>query len=409
MVRNNAILSKTLKIVDSQKRIINHRNGGFYRVLSSDVKTKHGINPSCILFDELHAQPNDNLWRVLTSGTDYARSQQLIFVFTTAGVYNKESIWWRVREKARQVRDGIIKDSSFLPVLFIADPEKDRVDDEDLWVRVNPSIGHIFTIEKIRKDYETARLDHVELQDFKRFRLNIPIKSLSRWMPMGNWDLCKKEEISEEDLEGRVCAAGIDLSSTTDLTAKALVFPPLEEDGNWIIKIKCYCPADTILDRSRQDKVHYNIWSEQGFITATPGNFVDYAFVKRDLLEDARRYDLREVAYDPWGASQLAGELQNEHGLTMTETRQGSKTLSEPAKDILKKVLAGKINHGGHPVLRWAADNLVMVVDANENIRPAKDKATDRIDPFVAVLNAWTRAMFIEPSVYEGRGVVIIE
>lgn len=424
MVRNNPALSKIIKIVDSQKRLVNYRNGGFYRVLSSDVKTKHGINPSCVIFDELHAQPNDELWRVLTSGTDYARLQQAIFVLTTAGEYNKESIWWRTREIARQVQAGIIHDPSFLPVLYIADPETDREDDEELWKKVNPSIGRIFTLDKIRNDYETAKLDSVKLQDFKRYRLNIPIKQIFRWLPMGAWDKCPSH-IDEEALLGRICTGGLDLSSTIDLTARALVFPPdddgadgdEEDDGNgngngsgiWIVKVHCYCPEDTILARSKQDKVHYDLWAEQGFITPTPGNCVDYAFIKRDILNDAKKYDIHEFGYDPRMATQFATDLENQEGITMVEVRQGAITMSEPSKDILKKVLTRKLNHGGNPVLRWAADNLVIISDANENIRPAKDKAVDRIDPFVALINAWTRAMLIAGNVYSQRGVMVIE
>lgn len=410
MVRSNSTLSKRLKILDSRKRIINYSNNGFYQVLSSDVKTKHGLNPSCVLFDEIHAQPNDELWRVLTSGTDYARQQQVVFVMTTAGVYNKESIWWRTREKARQIKEGIIQDDSFLPVLYIADLEKDDPGDPEVWRRVNPSIDVIFPEERVYIDYKTAKNDPVEFADFKRFRCNIPIKQLSKWLPMEAWDTCSTLDYPDEDqLEGKVCCGGIDLSSTIDLTAFVLVFPPKEPDGVWHIKPYCYCPLDTITERSRSDKVHYDIWKKQGFITATPGNYVDYAFVKKDILETAKKYDLREVGYDPYGANQLAGELYNNHAIKMIEVRQGAKTLSEPSKDILKKTLAHKISHGGHPVLRWCADNVVMVPDANENIRPAKDKAVERIDVFVAMITAWSRAMNCSESVYEGRGVNVFE
>jgi len=406
MVRNNAVLSKYLKILDSRKRIINRRNNGFYQVLSSDVKTKHGLNPSCVVVDELHAQPNDELWRVLTSGTDYARKQQLVFVLTTAGVFNKESIWWRVREKARQIRDGIVKDDSFLPVLYIADPETDDPADEELWKRVNPSLGRIFTLEKIRQDYETARQDPVEFEDFKRFRLNIPIKSLSRWMPMDKWDNCASK-IDVEALKGRPCYGGLDLSSKLDLSAFLRVFPPVSEGDRTVVLPSFYCPEDTIIERSRSDKVRYDIWAKDGLITATPGNVIDYAAIRNDILQTAKDYDLREVGFDPWGASQLATELQNDHGITMVEMRQGAKTMSEPAKDILVKVMQGQLVHGGHRVLRWCTDNLVMVPDANENIRPAKDKATDRIDGFVALILAWGRAMFFEP--YDQVGIKVIE
>lgn len=408
MVRNNEKLS-FLKIRDSRKRIINPRNNGIYQVLSSDVRTKHGLNPSAVFFDEIHAQPNDELWRVLTSGTDYAREQQLVFVMTTAGVYNKESIWWRIREKARQIDQGIITDNSFLPILYIADPENDDPEDENLWIRVNPSLDRIFTLDRIREDYKTAKNNPIEYQDFLRFRLNIPIKQISRWLPMGAWNKCDKK-IDEKELLGRTCYGGIDLSSTQDLTSFELVFPfEIEDELFFVVKSYFYCPEDTIMKRSKSDSVHYEIWAKQGFIKPTPGNYVDYGFIKRDVIEASEKYDLREVGYDPWNASQLAGELYNKEAIQMIEVRQGSKTLSEPSKDLLKKVLAYRIIHNHHPVLTWCADNLVMVSDANENIRPDKDKATDRIDGMVALIIAWSRAMFsgYMESVYDSKGITV--
>lgn len=409
MVRADPIMSKVLQVRDSRRRIINPRNAGFYQVLSAEVKTKHGLNPSAIIFDELHAQPNDELWRVLTAGTDYARKQQAIVVLTTAGIFNRESIWWRVREKARQIRDGIVEDPAFLPVLYIADPDKDNPEDEELWKRVNPSLGRIFDLDRIRRDYQTAKNDLVELEDFKRFRLNIPAKHIKRWMPMQAWDKCGGA--LDEDLAGRPCYGGLDLSSTIDLSALALVWPPTEEGEDWQTFVRCYCPEDTVRERARQDRVDFSRWLQTGEMVATSGNVIDYAYIKRDILDVADAFDLREVGFDPWNAAQLATDLLNNEGIQMVEVRQGAKTLSEPAKDILKTVLAGALRHGGNPVLRWCTDNLVMVPDANENIRPVKDKSSDRIDAFIAMLIAWSRAIVnlgMGPNVYESRGIVTL-
>ena len=409
MVRDNDVLTKYNAVRDSRKRITNKRNHGFYQVLSSEVRTKHGLNPSAVIFDELHAQPDDNLYRVLTAGTDYARRQQLVFIMSTAGVYDTNSIWWRIREKARQIRDGIVKDDAFLPVLYIADPEKDDPADEELWRRVNPSMGRIFSLEKIRADYETAKENPIDFSDFLRFRLNIPVKQIGRWMPMDRWDACAGH-FDPAALRNRTCCGGLDLSTTQDLTAFVLVFPPASDDDRWIVLPKFYVPEDTILKRSRSDRVHYDVWAKNGYLTATPGEVVDYEFVKRDILAASEEYHLWEIGFDPWNATQIATDLLNNYGIRMVECRQGAKTLSEPAKDLLKKVLAGKVAHAGHPVLRWCADNLVMVKDSNENIRPAKDKATDRIDGIVATINAWSRAVFVEEqSRYDTEGITVIE
>ena len=406
MVRHNETLESRCLVRDSMKTIFYPPNNGAYKVLSAETYTKHGLSPSAILFDELHAQPTDDLWRVLTAGTDYARQQQLIFVMTTAGIYNPESIWMRIRSKAIQISQGIIKQDDFLPVLYIADPEKDSPDDEEVWIRNNPSLGHIFTLGKIRKDYNTAKNDPVEFEDFKRFRLNIPIKSLSRWMPMDDWDKCGGE-VNSEELKGLRCFGGLDMSTKIDLTALIFVFPPQIGLENWTVLVKCYCPEDTIMQRSRSDRVHYEVWQQQGFITATPGNVIDEGFIERDILEASKLYDLQEVGYDPWGATAIATRIFNDHDVRMVEMRQGAKTLSEPAKDLLVKIKKHEVNHGGHPVLRWCADNLVMVRDSNENVRPDKEKATDRIDLVVALIMAWGRAIFAEPQ-YDEPTITVI-
>jgi phage terminase large subunit-like protein len=228
MVRNNKRLSERLTIVDSRKRIVDFQTGSFYQVLSAETYTKHGINPSAILFDELHAQPNDELYNVLTSGTDYARSQQAIFITTTAGVYDPNSIWWRTRERAIKIRNGVLEDPTFLPILYIADKDKDDPDDEKTWLLANPSVGHIFTMDKIREDFKIAKQSPTEYNNFLRFRLNIPVSSISRWIMPETWDACAGV-VDSELLTGRTCYGGLDLSSTTDVSAFVLVFPPEEE------------------------------------------------------------------------------------------------------------------------------------------------------------------------------------
>ncbi len=267
MVRSNDVLSARCTILDSQRTIKYPPNNGAYKVLSAETYTKHGLSPSAILFDELHAQPDDSLWRVLTAGTDYARQQQLIFVMTTAGIFDVESIWWKIRSKAIQISKGVIKQDDFLPVLYIADPEKDNPDDEELWQRVNPSLGQIFTLDKIRKDYNTAKQDPIDFEDFKRFRLNIPIKQINRWMPMDAWDRCGGE-IDLEALKRLRCYGGLDMSTKVDLSALVLVFPRQVGLDVPTVLCKFYCPEDTIIARSRSDRVHYNIWQERHPATA---------------------------------------------------------------------------------------------------------------------------------------------
>ena len=410
MVRHSPVLSKYLKVLDSRKRIINPKNSGFYQVLSSESELAHGLSPSAVVMDELHAQPDDRLWNVMTSGSHYGRRQQLVIVLTTAGIYDKNSIWWKTRTKAQQIDQGIIDQPDFLPVLYLADPEKDDPADEELWKRVNHSLGQIFTIDKIREDYESVKNDPVEYQNFLRFRLNIPVKQLSRWMPMDKWDACASP-VDPGTLKGRSCCGGLDLASKIDLAAFVLVFPPLEEGGPWDVIARFYCPEEGIINRSRTDKIHYDIWEKQGFLTATPGNVVDYAWIEKDIFQAAKDYDLREIGFDSWNAQATATRIMeklnstnDENGFQMVEVRQGAKSMNEPAKDLLVHVMQEKIRHGGQPVLRWNADNLVMRADANGNVAPDKLKATDKIDGMVSLIMAWGRAMAKKEvvSVYKG-------
>jgi phage terminase large subunit-like protein len=417
MVGHNPDLSKHIKRLDSRKRLIYRKKNSFMQVLSSESYTKHGISPSAVIIDEIHAHPNDELYTVLTAGTDYARRQQVVLIITTAGIYDKNSIWWKLRTRAQQVKAGIIEDPRFLPVLYLADPEKDDPADEELWKRVNPSLGQIFTLDKIRQDYEEAKNDPADFQNFLRFRLNIPIKSLSRWMPMDKWDACNAQPDADA-LKGRVCYGGLDLASKTDLAAFLLVFPPTDEDGAWDVISRFYCPDEGILKRARVDKVPYDQWARQGFITATPGNVIDYDWIKKDIFQAAKDYDLREIGFDSWNAQATATDIMNElnpsgteGGFQMVEMRQGPKTFNEPMKDLLVKVMTRKIRHGGHPVLRWNADNLVVRKDANGNFAPDKGRATEKIDGMVALFMAWGRAMVkrgADESVYEKRGILVL-
>jgi phage terminase large subunit-like protein len=418
MVRNSSKMMKFMKCLDSRKRIIYSKTKSFLQVLSSESYTKHGLSPSCVIIDEIHAQPNDELYNTLTAGTDYARKQQVILIITTAGIYDKNSIWWRLRTRAQQIRDGIIKDSRFLPVLYIADPEKDDPADEELWKRVNPSLEQIFTLEKIRQDYNEAKQDPVNFQNFCRFRLNIPIRQLSKFMPMDKWDACAGPS-DVDSLKVRKCYGGLDLSSKVDLAAFVLVFPPSDRDGIFDVLWKIYCPEEGILKRSQIDRVNYGIWQKEGFLTATPGNVIDYEFIERDVFDAAKAYDLKAIAFDSWNAQATSNRIMehlnptnDETAFQMVEMRQGAKSFNEPAKDLLVHVMTGKIRHGGNPVARWCADNLVMRADANDNIAPDKLKATEKIDAMVALMMAWSRAMFREeekPFVYQPGSISKIE
>jgi len=412
MVRNDSRLSKRLRVLDSRKRIVDYQTSSFYQVLSAEVPTKHGINPSAIIFDELHAQPSRELWDVLTEGTDYARKQQLVFVMTTAGVWDPNSICWEVREHARQVQEGVIEDPSILPVIYAADKDRDNWEDEEVWKRVNPSLGQIFTIDRIRDDFRKVKQQPTRLNNFLRYRLNMWVTQYTRWLPMDKWDECAIP-VPEESLLGRECYAGLDLSSTRDLTAFVLLFPPQKEGEYWYVIPELFVPQDTIWERVHNDRVPYDVWQKEGYIHATPGNVVDYEAVRNKIVECSQNYDLKAVAYDPWGATDLAQRLQDQDGIRMIACRQGYQTMSPATKELMRLVMQGQLAHGGHPVLRWCADNMVVKPDDNENIRPLKAKARERIDGVVALIMAIVAHSYVEQegetgSVYDERGIITL-
>ena len=421
MVVNSPLLSRAFKNIDSRKRIIYHGNGGcFYQVLSSDVKTKHGINPSGIIFDELHAQPNHYLWDTLVEGTESARDQQLVIVLTTAGVYDLNSIAWEVHAKARAIYEGKEEDDSFLPIFYSMEPEEAHAEvgahadgskkyyweTAEAWEKVNPSWGTVFNKEKIASHYNEVRGNPRRINNFLRFRLNVWTSSVSRYLSMADWDACPGG-LDQASLLGSKCYGGLDLASTTDLTSFALAFEP-DESGIIDVLVRFWVPeAKLRAGGAKIDQVDYSAWVDAGWIQVTDGVMVDYTHIIKEVVGLDETHDIQEIGFDPWNATQTAVELQDQHGLTMVKMRQGMLTMSAPCKQVEGLVLAHKINHGGNPVLRWNADNMMVRTDANDNVQPAKDKSNGRIDGMVALIMAVGRLMLHTKtsSVYEERGV----
>ncbi len=408
MVDNNADLRRILKVLESRKRIVYRETNSFYSVLSSESFTKHGLNVHGVVIDELHAHPNRVLYDTLTQGAGDARRQPLTFIITTAGLYDTQSVGWQVHEYARQVKEGIIKDPTFLPIIYAADTEDD-IEDPKTWLKANPSMGYILRKETIKDHLNQAKNDPLVMNNFLRFRLNRWVGQYSRYIPMEGWNRCK---IPLGGLEGRTCWGGMDLSSTTDLTAFALWFPP-DDDCRWHqVKVWFFIPADDLDNRAKKDGVPYREWVERGDIIATAGNVVDYKAITEVVKIAKMKYNIREIAYDSWGATKLAQELQDDEGMTMVPFGQGYKSMSPPTKEILRLILAGELAHGNNPILTWNVDNLVVAMDPAENVKPAKNKAKRRIDGIVAAIMALGRAIKKEGakrSRYEDEGLTILE
>ena len=406
MVRQSPALMKRVKIIPSTRRMIYQPTGSIYQVLSSEVATKHGLNVSACIFDELHTQPTRALYDVMTQGSGDARRQPLWFLLTTAGT-DRNSICWEVHQKALDILEGRKIDPRFYPVLFGLPDDADWTSEEN-WYRANPSLDHTITIDKVRDAFRKAQETPADENQFRQLRLNQWVKQSVRWMPMDKWDECGGV-VDPYALEGRACYAGLDLSSTSDLTALVLVFPPTSEDEPYIALPFFWLPEETLSLRVRRDHVPYDQWAKRGYIQTTEGNVVHYGFIERFICELGERYDIREIAHDRWNATMMVQTLEDD-GFTMVPFGQGFKDMSPPTKELMRIVLEHKLCHGGHPVLRWNMDNAFVRTDPAGNLKLDKEKSTEKVDGAVALVMALDRAMKNKggDSVYNHRGLLIL-
>ena len=405
MVEMSPALLRRSKIRSAGKRIINYRNAGFYQVLSAETGTKHGLNVSGLVFDEIHAQPNRKLYDVLTKGSGDAREQPLFFIITTAG-NDKNSICYELHTKALDLMQGRKKDYTFYPVVYGLEADEDWTDEAN-WYKANPSLGHTIKIERVREAYQNAIENPAEENVFKQLRLNIWTSASIRWIPEQVYDK-GNIPIDLDSLRGRMCYGGLDLSSTSDITALVLAFPPRNDDEKYILLPFFWLPEDTLELRCRRDHVLYDVWQKQGFIQTTEGNVIHYGFIEKFIERLGETYNIREIAYDRWNATQMVQNLED-MGFTMVPFGQGFKDMSPPSKELFKLLMEGNIIHGGNPVLKWMAGNVVMRQDPAGNIKPDKEKSVEKIDGIVASIMALDRCIRNgkgSGSVYDERGVI---
>lgn len=411
MVQRHPELKRICKLVPSTKRLVVREDGSFYRALSSDVAGKHGFNAHGVIFDEVHAQKDMRLWEVLTFGAGDSRTQPLVFAITTAGVPGESPVAEMLHEEAVQILRGIVPCPAwFYPVVYAA-PEGAPWEDERTWYDCNPAMHSykladgttlppFLSIQAVREAFQKAKLRPVEQNSFRRLRLNQWVSQETRWIDLAAWDACRGA-IDHRALRGMSCYAGLDLSTTTDITSLVLDFIG---DGIHYVVPYFWLPEENVLDKCKP-------WARQGLISLSSGNVIDYDQIRRRINELASEFEIDELAYDPWNATQLALQLQND-GLKLAPVRQGFASLSAPTKELERLVLDRRIRHDGNPVLRWMADCMTVKQDAAGNIKPVKPdrlRSMKRIDGMVALIMAIDRAMRNEgPSVYEARGVVMI-
>ena len=344
----------------------------------------------------------------MTKGSGDARMQPLYFLITTAGT-DTQSICYETHQKALDILEGRKIDHTFYPVIYGAREGEDWTSPE-VWKKANPSLGITVGIDKVQAACDSAKQNPGEENSFRQLRLNQWVKQSIRWMPMHKWDACAFP-VSEDELEGRVCYGGLDLSSTTDITAFVLVFPPLDESDKYAVLPYFWIPEDNVDLRVRRDHVPYDVWQRQGKLETTEGNVVHYGFIEKFIERLGERFNIREIAFDRWGAVQMVQNLEG-MGFTVVPFGQGFASMSPPTKELMKLVLEEKIAHGGHPVLRWNMDNIFIRTDPAGNIKADKAKSTEKIDGAIALIMALDRAIRCGndsgESVYDSRGVLVI-
>lgn len=401
MVESNPALARLCQVY--RRAIAVPSTGSIYKVLSAEAYSKHGLNAHGIIFDELHAQPDRELWDVLNTSTG-ARRQPLTVGITTAG-FDRQSLCWLLHQHARRIIDGEISDPSTLPIIYAAADDDDWTDPA-VWARANPSLGVTLKPEYMQTECDRAKMMPSYENTFRRLHLNQWTENETRWLAMDDWNACPSEPIDRAALRGARCFAGLDLSSKVDLTAFVLWFP----DAKTILPT-FWMPRDNIRRRAEQDRVPYDQWAKEGWIQATEGNVIDFEAVRKRINELAAEFDIAGIGFDPWNATQMSTWLQ-EDGATVWEIRQGFRSLSEPTKELEKMILAHDIRHGGNPVLRWMVGNVIVRQDENGNYRPDKAKSRGRIDGIVAWIMALARALSKDetpkPSVYKTRGLVTL-
>lgn len=383
MVVHSRHLMKRLNCIDSTKRITYRQTGSFYSALSGDANTGHSKKPYMVLFDELHTQRTRGLYDNLQTGMG-STVNRLFASITTAG-WDRHSICWEVWQRARRVRDNHgADDPYFLPMLYELG-EGDDWEDEATWHKCNPNLGVSISLDFLREEYAKAKQSPAFENTFRNLYLNQWVEQAVRWLSMEAWD-----EAGDPlpDLTGQPCWGGLDMSATTDLTALVLAF---RLGDGYAVLPHFWIPEDTARHKENMDRVPYRQWAQKRFVTLTPGNQVDDAFVMEYIRNVRQKYDLQEIAFDRWGSKPIV-RFMEEEGVVHAEFGQGFASMSGPSKDFEKLILARKLRHGGNPVLRWNATNAAIQKDPAENIKPVKDKSTGRIDGIVAAVMAVGRA-----------------
>jgi phage terminase large subunit-like protein len=404
MVLNSPVLSKKCKVY--RNSIVLNDDSSFIQAISADANTKHGYNVAALLFDEVHSQPNRELWDVLTTATG-ARRQPLTLAITTAG-HDKQSICYELYDYATKVKNGIIKDDSFLPLLYEID-EGDDIHSEDTWRKVNPGLGTTIKLEYLQQQSEKAKQLVTYENTFRRLHLNQWTSSEDKWCSDEDF-MSGCTDFEPSDLYGYEAWGGLDLAATEDITAFTLIIP----DGDTFkVILKAWVTQAAVERRRGRTGADYDAFVRRGLLTVTEGNSTDYRILRRDILEMCENYNVKGIAFDRWNSSTLIPDLVDD-GLICYPFGQGFASMSAPVKNLEILIRSANLDHGGNDLLRWMCSNIQIKKDAAENLKFDKAKSSDKIDGMVALAMSMGQYMIDraedrdDDTIYDDRDILIL-
>ena len=403
IVNQSPQLAEHIKVQRTNMSVMRTRSK--FEPLSSEGDTLDGLSPHGNIIDELHSHRDRSVYDKLITA-QASRRQPMTVCITTAGIYDPERIGWQLHDHACALLNGTVEDDSWFVWISAADKGDDPYARET-WEKANPNLGVSIYPDFIEQRASEALSQPSSLNAFTRLHLNQWTQQIERWLDMAHWDACN-HEVNLDELEGRECYMGLDLSSKLDLTALALIFPPTTDDL-WRLWVNCYIPRETMIERERVDRIPYAMWERDGWITPTEGDVIDYTWIEKDILAFSERFNIQEVAYDPWSAQQTALRIRDDIGIPVVPIRQGFMSLSEPTKEFERLIVSGKLAHGGNSCLTWQANNVTVRHDPAGNIKPDKGQKTHKIDGIAAAIIALARASLWDGgSVYEDEGIMIL-
>lgn len=403
MVERSSKLAPILKT--NRVNVSHQKSNSKFEPLSADAGTLEGKNPSASIIDELHVHKTPEVYDVLDVAAG-ARAQPLLFSITTAGT-NRQGICYQKRDYLTKILDGHVEDFTFFGIIFHIDAEDDWRD-RDSWIKANPNYGVSVFPDDLERLCKQAQEQPSAETNFRTKRLNEWRNATAAWISSVDYEKCDHERPPIEDMVGYDCYIGLDLASVSDFACMALLFPVWEDDELYIYQyLVSYLPEETVYEKAGALGAQYRDWVNKGYVKATPGNVTDLSYIKQDILQAMEDFNVREIAYDPYGATELSASLIDE-GAPMVKMSQSIMSMSDPSKELEKAIKGRYLVPGDDPVMSWMISNCVIYTDPNDNIKVRKEHDANKVDGVIATIMALGRLKVNggdAPSPYETRGI----